>query len=64
VTSDTKQDTSFLRLVERSSWRKVPKVWNEQLRKSLSDRLVKVGFGGVLELTDAGRAALQKDASS
>jgi hypothetical protein len=33
-------------------------VWGDQVRFSLSNNLVKVGWGGVLELTPEGRAAL------
>lgn len=50
----------FLRLVMRQEWRNPPSVWNEQLRVSLSDRFVTVGFGGVLKITEAGRAALDQ----
>ncbi len=48
----------FLKLVPGASWRMPPAVWNEQLRRALSDHLVTVGFGGVLELTSAGRARI------
>lgn len=41
----------FLKLVPSAHWRDVPKCWNEQLRAALSDRLVKVGWGGIIELT-------------
>lgn len=44
----------FLRLVPSANWREPPRVWNEQLRRALSDGLVTVGWGGVLKLTDAG----------
>lgn len=51
--------TEFLKLVSRpNGWRDVPPIWNEQIRQSLNDGLVTVGFGGVLKLTDAGRALL------
>jgi hypothetical protein len=51
--------TKFLSLVPSANWRgNTPQVWNVQLRTSLSDGLVAVGFGGVLVLTDAGRAEL------
>lgn len=52
----------FLSLVPNANWRgrgHPPAVWNEQLREALSDNLVTVGFGGLLKLTDAGRAALE-----
>lgn len=47
---------NFLALVPCMSWREPPKVWNEQLREALSENYVKVGFGGVLKLTEAGAA--------
>lgn len=50
----------FLKALNGAGWRYVPHVWNEELRRALSDNLVRVGWGGVLELTDAGRAALSK----
>jgi len=48
--------TKFLRLVPGANWRSPPSVWNDQFRQALSDGLVIVGFGGVLKLTDIGRA--------
>lgn len=45
----------FLKLVPSANWRMPPPVWNKQFRHALSDRLVTVGFAGVLKLTDAGR---------
>lgn len=47
----------FLKLVPSARWRDVPKVWNEQLRAALSDDFIKIGWGGVIELTDAGKTA-------
>jgi len=44
----------FLELVHGGAWRDPPPVWNEQLRRALSDGLVTVGWGGVLKLTDEG----------
>lgn len=44
----------FLSLVPLAGWRDVPRVWSEQFREALSGGLVKVGWGGVIELTDAG----------
>jgi hypothetical protein len=41
----------FLKLVPSARWRKVPEGWNEQFRAALSERLVKVGWGGIIELT-------------
>jgi hypothetical protein len=50
--------TKFLTLVPNANWRgNTPQTWSIQLRQSLSDGLVAVGFGGVLMLTDAGRGA-------
>lgn len=51
----------FLKLVPGASWQMPPPVWNEQLREALNDHLVTVGWGGVLELTSAGRARLNGD---
>ena len=47
---------TFLNLVATANWRQPPPVWNEQLRQALSDDLVRIGFGGVIKLTDAGVA--------
>lgn len=45
----------FLNLVPNANWRgNVPAVWNEQLRHSLTDRLVTIGWGGRLNLSEAG----------
>lgn len=43
----------FLKLVPSAHWCNVPKGWNEQFRAALSDHLVKVGWGGIIELTAA-----------
>ncbi|MGA9705262.1 hypothetical protein [Pseudomonas sp.] len=48
----------FLRIVP--GMRDVPKNWNEELRRALSDNLIRHGFDGRLELTDAGRTELTK----
>lgn len=48
----------FLELVPNASWRRPPPVWNEQLRAALSEGYIKVGFGGGLQLSEAGKAAL------
>jgi hypothetical protein len=48
----------FLRLVRSQDWRDPPAIWNEQLRRALSDGLVTVGWGGVLKLTEAGKQSL------
>jgi hypothetical protein len=55
----SEQLLEFLRLVDRVQFRRVPNVWNEQQREALSGRLVTVGWGGVLQLTAAGRACLK-----
>lgn len=47
----------FLNLVKTNRWRSVPLVWGEQLRYAISERLIRVGWGGVIELTDAGKLA-------
>lgn len=46
----------FLRLIPSANWRQPPPAWNKELRTALSDRLVTVGFGGVLKLTSEGEA--------
>ena len=50
----------FLAVVQSAQWRagRVPPVWNAEYRTALSDSLVRVGWGGAIELTDAGREAL------
>ena len=48
----------FLRMVPGMG--NVPPNWNFELQKALADSLVRVGFGGKLELTDAGRQELSK----
>jgi hypothetical protein len=48
----------FLELVPNASWRRPPPVWNEQLRAALSEGYIKVGFGGGLQLSEAGKLAL------
>lgn len=48
----------FLEIVSGGGWRDVPRIWNEQIRAALSDDLIKIGWGGVLEITDAGKARL------
>jgi hypothetical protein len=37
----------------------MPPTWNEQLREAMSENFISIGFGGLLKLTDAGRAALE-----
>lgn len=50
----------FLDLVRVAGWHgdSVPKVWHKEMREALSGDLIRVGFGGVIELTTAGREAL------
>ena len=50
----------FLRLVPGAGWRRPPPVWNEQLRAALSEGYIKIGFGGGLQLSEAGRMALSQ----
>ena len=51
----------FLSVVPNANWRgNMPLIWNDQLRQALSNGLVTVVFGGLLRLTDAGRAALRQ----
>lgn len=47
----------FLDLVPTARWSQPPDVWGQQLREAMSEGFVTVGWGGVLKLTDAGRAA-------
>lgn len=49
----------FLGTLQTAYWRDVPKHWHHELREAIEQQLVKVGWGGVLELTDAGRKALK-----
>jgi hypothetical protein len=53
----------FLRLVHVARWSKPPSVWEDQIRASISDGLVTVGWGGLIKLTDAGRAAIKYGAN-
>lgn len=53
----------FLSLVPGARWRSAPPTWNVELQTALSDDLVKIGWGGILELTDAGREAVAKNAN-
>lgn len=51
----------FLTIVRDAGWRtttnRVPRVWAEEYREALSGKLVRIGFGGSIELTDEGKAA-------
>lgn len=57
---DNDKLTRFLSLVPQANWRHPPAVWSVAVREALSDGLVGVGFGGVMMLTDAGRAYLSQ----
>lgn len=51
----------FLELVETAGWRiKVPPNWSNELQSSLSNGLVRVGFGGKIELTPKGQKKRQE----
>ena len=51
----------FLERVQSANWiQPPPKIWNRQYREALSEGFVKVGWGGRLALTDAGRTALSQ----
>lgn len=52
---DEEKLTRFLRLVPQANWRRPPAVWAESVREALSDKLVTIGFGGVMKLTEAGK---------
>lgn len=54
----------FLDLVPTANWKQPPAVWGEQLRQAMGEGFVTVGWGGVLKLTDAGRAARTKAAEN
>lgn len=53
------RDTRFLSLVRTARWRDVPPAWRECLRSALSSGWVRVGWGGVLELTAQGELRLR-----
>jgi len=55
----------FLALVPLAGWRRsVPPTWRDELREALSGGLVKVGWGGIIELTETGDAAVAKSRST
>jgi hypothetical protein len=61
--ADGERLTKFLSIVPTAGagWcRNVPPVWNAELRAALSDNLIKIGWGGRIELTDAGRDAVKQ----
>lgn len=49
----------FLDLVHTAGGIRVPPAWSDELRKALADGLVRVGWGGGIEITDAGRDELR-----
>jgi hypothetical protein len=51
----------FLDVASTANWRHVPKVWNPQFREALSGSFVKVGWGGVVQLTVLGEMARRGD---
>jgi hypothetical protein len=52
--SEDERLQAFLILVKTARWRAPPRCWNEEFRRALNDRLVSVGFGGILYLTLGG----------
>ena len=48
----------FLTLIRFAHVRNPAACWGEELRHSLSENLIKVGWGGRIEITDAGRKVL------
>lgn len=54
----------FLALIPLANWRTPPRIWNEELREALNDRLVTVGWGDFLRLTDAGDEVLKRSADA
>jgi hypothetical protein len=53
---------NFLSRVPHANWRDPPKVWNDQIRHSMAESLITVGWGGILKLTESGRAAVREAA--
>ena len=53
---------NFLALVRKGSFSngRPPSVWSAEYREALSASLVRIGWGGRIELTDAGRNAVEK----
>jgi hypothetical protein len=47
----------FLDIAATANWRHVPTVWGPQLREALSESFIKVGWGGVIQLTVLGEMA-------
>jgi len=45
----------FLSLVPGARWHQPPPTWNDVFREAISERFVRIGWGGVLELTDEGK---------
>lgn len=64
MSEKTEKLKRFLALVSTAGWRAaaaggntVPGVWNEQFREALAKGLLKIGFGGVIKLTEKGKKA-------
>jgi hypothetical protein len=55
----SERDKEFLTMLKFGKHH-IPQVWNEELRHAISNGWVTVGWGGIRELTDAGRAALNE----
>ena len=53
--------TKFLYVCQTAKWHSVPRTWATEFRDALSGGLVRVGFGGIIELTSAGHRALEAD---
>jgi hypothetical protein len=51
----------FLDVTSTANWKQPPRVWAPQLREALSESYVKIGFGGVLQLTVLGEMARRGD---
>lgn len=53
----------FLMVAREAGWRAttnyVPVAWAEEYREALANNLVRIGFGGSIELTDAGKATVK-----
>lgn len=47
----------FLSLVPLAGWKEVPPPWQDKFREALSAGLVKMGWGGIIELTELGKLA-------
>lgn len=52
----------FLALIRGGSFSngRPPRVWNAEYREALGSDLVRIGWGGKIELTEAGRKAISE----